>query len=159
MKNGTIQIILGKRIIFNKNQWQMAQFKWKMAQSKWITGKKTNVLFMKEWCWWTVQYWRALSTLTLFLFGRQYLLNDIRDLLARIRGCRVRRHPFLVLHFNYKGSCTYYVTLDGGVSLHDYSITKGCAETWLQCATILGVLQRQYYFPGFEKKNSGLFFS
>ena len=32
MKNGTIQIICGKRNIFNRNQWKMPQFKWKMAQ-------------------------------------------------------------------------------------------------------------------------------
>ena len=32
MKNGTIQIICGKRNIFNRNQWKMPEFKWKMAQ-------------------------------------------------------------------------------------------------------------------------------
>ena len=34
MEIGTIQIIFGKRNIFNQNQWKMAQFKWKMAQIK-----------------------------------------------------------------------------------------------------------------------------
>ena len=47
--------------------------------------KRQTSYFIKEWCWWTVQYSRGLGTLTLLLFGWQYLFNQISDLFSL--GC------------------------------------------------------------------------
>ena len=45
MKYGKIKIICGKRNIFNRNQWKMAQSKWKMAQIKLYV---VNAIFSTE---------------------------------------------------------------------------------------------------------------
>ena len=147
-----------------------------MVQSKGTTDNKTSSLFMKKWCWWTVKYWRTLNTLTLFLFGRQYFLNEIRDILPL--GCSNRRmsgSPTPISSFNYKGLCTYYVTKEGG-GLSKW-LNREVVGWWgwsNQIITVFiqrGVLEHDNSVPQFLgyyigniislnlTKNAGLFFS